>query len=96
MNLYFKVLEKVNFVHLQVQPMISSDTQGRLSQIQSPDKVLYCQSSLVRKLTTNKESRQELIQLIAGHDQILLPFFSDGQPPLLVTLTPAEWRADLF
>ena len=118
-NLYFKVLEKINFVLIQVQNFLKNDTTpGRPSETAIPttEKVLYCNSNFIKKLreahkksldnTMSKLNEQDtefssMIQWIVDHDNIIIPFFSDKQlgerqGPVLVTLQPSSWRADLF
>lgn len=51
-NLYFKILEKINFVLLQVQSFLkTNETPGRPSEslTQQTDKVMYCNSKFVQK-----------------------------------------------
>lgn len=54
-NLYFKILEKINFMMQQVQTFMKSEkseTLGRPSINDFPcaEKVMYCNSSFIRKL----------------------------------------------
>ena len=51
-NLYFKILEKINFVLLQVQSFLkTNETPGRPSETAIPttDKVMYCSSNFIQK-----------------------------------------------
>lgn len=49
-NLYFKILEKINFVLLQVQNYLKTETPGGPNDSQATDKVRYCGSNFIRKL----------------------------------------------
>lgn len=116
-NLYFKILEKINFVLLQVTNFLKTETPGGPEEdMIKADKVMYCSSNFIRKLrdckigsldaTLNETNMQggeynEMIKDIANHDTILIPFFPDQasdnpQPTMLVSLSPANWRTDLF
>ena len=53
------------------------------------------------KLNEQDTEFSSMIQWIVDHDNIIIPFFSDKQlgerqGPVLVTLQPSSWRADLF
>lgn len=50
-NLYFKILEKINFVLLQVAQFLKSETPGRPEdEIITADKVMYCNTNFIRRL----------------------------------------------
>lgn len=54
-NLYFKILEKINFVLQKVQEFFKTQGQtpggrGTISEAVTAEKVLYCNSNFVRKL----------------------------------------------
>jgi hypothetical protein len=90
-NLYFKIMEKINFVLLQVQSFMKTETPG--GDAPTTDKVLYCNSNFIRKLrdcqkksldntlndTKVQNDYNEMIQDLIDNDTILIPFFPDKQ-----------------
>jgi hypothetical protein len=65
-NLYFKILEKINFVLLQVQDFLQKGTPGRptATEVPSAEKVLFCNSNFIRKLRAS--SAKNLDNTISG------------------------------
>ena len=71
-NLYFKILEKMNLVLVSAQTFQSKTPTGT-SDIPQIDRVMYCTANFMRKL--RKGGAQQDFGKIFDYDVVLVPFF---------------------